>query len=119
VTEAQSIPTDRAERRCPRVDFEADAVLELEGSRRPGRTQNLSLGGAFVCAALPLPIGSEIVLHIDLPGTPDRSAIPCIVRWVRSGVGIGLQFERLRPIEVWAICQIVRVVRDRRPEADR
>ncbi len=75
---------------------------------QPGRSLNISAGGIFIDTA-PLPeFGTKLTLHIKLPGIADKCKIPCIVRWRKEGDGAGLQFEGLRPIEVWALNKLVK-----------
>jgi hypothetical protein len=92
----------------PRAEFVIDVELALDVTRRSGRTVNISLGGAFVHAEPAPPVGERVTLIIRLPGVPDLCGIPCVVRWSKLDQGVGLQFESLRPIEVWAINNIMR-----------
>jgi uncharacterized protein (TIGR02266 family) len=92
----------------PRIDFETDVQLDGDGVTLTGRTADLSQGGTFVAVEQALPVGARVELSIRLPGVRGVCHIPSIVRWSRVDRGIGLQFERLRPIEVWAINRIVR-----------
>ena len=90
------------QRKFTRIEYAAPVALEVAGNRQPGMTVNISQGGARIDTA-PLPeFGASVVLFIDLPGVKETSRIPSIVRW-RSERQIGIQFELLRPIEVWAI----------------
>ena len=68
-------------------------------------TVNVSLGGLFLNAPEDLPFGASVQLQFQLPAMKEPSAIDGTVRWVRDG-GIGVQFGRLRAIEVWAINQL-------------
>ena len=91
-----------------RVDYDIDCELRGQYAVQRGRSVNISAGGAFVATDPLIPIGTRLELALHLPGVPDLSRIPCIVRWSKWGKGIGLQFERLRPIEVWALNKLVR-----------
>jgi Tfp pilus assembly protein PilZ len=91
-----------------RVEFEIDLELAGQYAVQRGRSVNISLGGVFVDTEPLIPIGTRLELLIHLPGVPDRSRIACIVRWSKWGKGIGLQFERLRAIETWALTKLVR-----------
>jgi hypothetical protein len=92
----------------PRVQFETEVELDLGRTRLVGRTADIGQGGAFVVVNPVPPVGTSVDLLVRLPGVPDVCRIPSIVRWTRADGGVGLQFERLRPIEVWAINRIVR-----------
>lgn len=95
-----------------RLHAREDCVIDVEllagGASYSGKTVNLSQGGAFVHIGVMLPVGSRIELLIQLPGVPNTCRIPAIVRWSAIERGLGVQFESLRPIEVWAINRIVR-----------
>jgi hypothetical protein len=90
------------------MEFETEVELDLGQTALAGRTADISQGGAFVVVD-PVPsVGTRLDLLIGLPGVPDTCRIPSIVRWAQVDRGLGLQFERLRPIEVWAINRILR-----------
>ena len=95
------------QRRQPRIPFDAAVeIIASDGNKQPGRLTNISAGGTFVKTE-PLPqFGDKITLLVQLPGIDDQCEIPCIVRWVKQGDGAGVQFEHLRPIEVWALTKI-------------
>ena len=81
-------------------------ITSSDGNKQPGRLTNISAGGTFEKTE-PLPeIGEKISLLVQLPGIDEPCEIPCIVRWVKPGDGAGVQFEHLRPIEVWALTKI-------------
>lgn len=95
-------------RKYNRFQFTTDVKISLGDNRsQAGVLVNLSLGGAFIETAPPLPYGARVKLQIKLPGVPDTCEIPCIVRWARSATGAGLQFEQLRAIEVWALSKLI------------
>jgi type IV pilus assembly protein PilZ len=84
------------------VEFVAKGSLE----RSPGRAGDLSLGGMYVQTPSPLPFGSELVVHVLLPGQKAPFALPAIVRWVRAGEGMGVQFGLLGARETHAITEL-------------
>ena len=80
------------------------------GTTQRGTTVNLSQGGVLVETS-PLPqLGDKVVLRIRLPGAGATSEIACIVRWCREPDGVGLQFENLRAIEVWALNKLLKSI---------
>ncbi|MDJ0766209.1 MAG: PilZ domain-containing protein [Myxococcota bacterium] len=94
-----------------RVYYHASIELETsDDAKMGGELVNISTGGAFVKISTPPSFGTKVRLIIDLPSVPDRCKIPCIVRWIKQDSGAGLQFEQLRPIEVWAINRLKRTV---------
>ena len=101
------------ERRQPRIPFDAAVEISLEDeSKQPGRLTNISAGGTFVQTE-PLPeFGQKLKLFVRLPGIEEDCEIPCIVRWTKKGAGAGVQFENLRPIEVWALTKMKHAAED-------
>jgi hypothetical protein len=75
---------------------------------RTGRSANVSIGGLFVAMNAPPPLGSRVTIRVRLPGVPDASVVPSVVRWSLPGQGFGAQFESLRAIEVWALNRLLR-----------
>jgi hypothetical protein len=96
-------------RKHERYDFDRRVQLVFEnGVAHQGRSLNFSMGGMFI-EIDPLPdFGSKVTLVIDLPNVPETCNIPCIVRWTKHGSGAGVQFETVRPIEVWSLSNLVR-----------
>ena len=101
------------QRKHERYAYELNATVIFEGGEKhDGRLINFSLGGAFLNVD-PLPsFGSKVTLIVDLPGVPKQSEIPCFVRWLKDGEGIGIQFEYIRPIEVWALSKLIRKIKN-------
>ena len=93
--------------RChARLNFEEPIELLFDNAPQHGTTRNISHGGIFIITN-PLPeYGEKCILKIQLPGVKEISEISCIVRW-KKGNGIGLQFENLRAIEVWALSKLI------------
>lgn len=102
-----------AQRKHERYDYEQEVALVFEnGESCSGRLMNFSLGGAFI-QMTPLPtFGSRVRLSIDLPGVSKTCEIPSVVRWVKEGDGVGIQFEYTRPIEVWALSKLIRKLKE-------
>ena len=97
-------------RQYQRVDFRADVEIAFGEKAQPGRTVNISQGGVFL-ETRPVPtLDDKVVLRINLPGVAARSEIPCIVRWSKEPDGVGLQFENLRAIEVWALNKLLKSI---------
>jgi c-di-GMP-binding flagellar brake protein YcgR len=97
-------------RQYVRVDFHADVEILVGGNSQHGRTVNISQGGILV-ETTPLPkLDDKVVIRMDLPGVAARSEIACIVRWAKEPEGVGLQFENLRAIEVWALNKLLKSI---------
>jgi Tfp pilus assembly protein PilZ len=97
-------------RRHTRVDFGAEIEIAVDGGLQRGMAENISLGGLFVSTDPAPPVGTKVTLVISLPDVLEVCRIPSIVRWSKVDQGVGLQFERLRPIEVWAVNKLVRTL---------
>jgi type IV pilus assembly protein PilZ len=83
-------------RRYSRVPFHAPVTFTAKGSEETseGECRDLSLGGMFIETTTPRPFGSEVVVHVSVPGEAKPYVLPGVVRWVRGG-GMGVQFGLL------------------------
>jgi uncharacterized protein (TIGR02266 family) len=72
-----------------------------------GQARDLSVGGMFIETSSPFPFGTEVMVHVQLPGHKDELAMPAVVRWTRQD-GMGLQFGLLGARETHAITEVVR-----------
>lgn len=96
------------DRQHARYDFKQELEISHEGRRQPGRSIDISRGGILISTNPTPPFGAKVILHLRLPGVPDVCDIPSVVRWRKSDEEVGLQFEQLRPIEVWALNKLLR-----------
>ncbi len=92
----------------PRYERQLEVEVSFEGKKEVSHTQNISLGGMFLVAATPLPIGSTVQLRFTLPTQPEPVEVAGDVRWiVKKGpgeeTGIGIRFQGLRARDVWAL----------------
>jgi c-di-GMP-binding flagellar brake protein YcgR len=89
-----------------------DCALEFvaKGGREPvrGHARDISLGGMFVVTETPLAFGVELVVHVTLPGQKAPFALPAVVRWSRTGEGMGVQFGLLGARETHAITELTK-----------
>lgn len=97
------------QRRYARAPVEAAASFSLKGSpeRRAGLCKDISIGGTFLETDSPASFGSEIVVHIVLPGSTTESALPGVVRWLRAG-GMGVQFGLIGAVETHKLTELGR-----------
>jgi PilZ domain-containing protein len=95
-------------RRHHRVPFTEPVAFSRKGSDKhsSGESEDISLGGMFIKTAMPEPFGSEIVVHVHVPGEPSAYALPGIVRWTGGG-GMGVQFGLLGAKETHTITELV------------
>jgi type IV pilus assembly protein PilZ len=97
----------RRYQRAP-VDVALEFVAKGSTERFAGRAKDISLGGMFVQTSQPLPFGIELVVHATLPGQKGAFALPGVVRWVRAGEGMGVQFGLLGARETHAITELTK-----------
>ena len=71
---------------------------------------DISRGGTLVRAQGAIPFGASVTLTFSLPDLSSPCNVPCIVRWVNKDAEIGLQFVRLRAIEMWGVNQFLRLL---------
>lgn len=97
-------------RRHQRAPLDVALEFEAKGSpeRGPGRSKDVSVGGMFILTATPLPFGADLVVHITLPGEKSPFALPGVVRWSKSGEGMGVQFGLLGARETHAITELTK-----------
>ncbi len=61
------------------------------------------MGGMFVATLDPLPFGCALVVRLTLPKQDEELVLPGVVRWVRPGEGMGVQFRSLGARETHAL----------------
>ncbi len=85
----------------PRVEIDAPVALRSGPQLAEGRVRNVSRGGAFVEADLPLVVHSELSMEFALPGSAARLAPTARVMWARprassyGPAGAGVRFIAL------------------------
>jgi type IV pilus assembly protein PilZ len=97
-------------RRYKRAPIDVPVEFSAKGSpeRSTGRARDISVGGMFVETPKPPPFGTELVVHLRLPGQKAAFAMPAVVRWTRAGEGMGLQFGLIGARETHAITGLTR-----------
>ena len=63
---------------------------------------NLSLGGALVAASRKLRLGLRLQISFSVPTVDQPIDVGATVRWA-DGSGVGIQFDGLRALDVWAL----------------
>ena len=89
------------------IDTPLEFAAKGKNERGLGRARDISLGGMFVETPTPLPFGTELVVHVTLPGQRSAFAMPGVVRWARDG-GMGIQFGLLGARETHAITELTK-----------
>jgi type IV pilus assembly protein PilZ len=97
------------QRRYARAPIDSPASFSVKGRAEPleGLAKDISVGGTFIETTTPAPFGSEVILHLTLPGSDAPTALPGVVRWIRDG-GMGVQFGLLGAVETHLITEIGR-----------
>ena len=76
------------------------------GTEAEGAARDVSVGGMFIETASPFAFGTNVVVHVHLPGYKGEMALPGVVRWTGDD-GMGVQFGLLGARETHAITEIV------------
>lgn len=76
---------------APRVAHDGRVTLLAGGAAIPARAVNLSKGGVFVEAEVPLPAGQAVHVHVDLLDGEDPVEAQGEVAWAR-GDGLAIRF---------------------------
>jgi type IV pilus assembly protein PilZ len=90
------------------LDAPVEFIAKAGGERHTGRSKDISLGGMFVYAPQPLAFGTEIEIHVQLPGQKAPFVLPGVVRWSRAGEGMGIQFGLMGARETHAITELTK-----------
>jgi PilZ domain len=82
----------RDRRYAIRFPFAADVeMIDMEsGNRAVGVTSDLSLGGCFVCASKPLPVGTRVRLRMSRKNQTVEAL--AVVRILKPRIGMGVEF---------------------------
>jgi hypothetical protein len=65
-------------------------------------TRNMSIGGVYIEAEEPLPLGTRVKLRFKVPTQKEPIEVGAQVRW-GDPLGFGAQFDGLRARDVWAL----------------
>lgn len=77
----------------PRLHFSGNCFCDSRESSFSGQFHNLSLGGAYIGATQPFPVGYRFGLRFALSG--EWITTPCVVCHVNPGAGMGVKFLSL------------------------
>jgi hypothetical protein len=83
------------ERRYPRIALPQGMWVAWYGAadHQISRVGTLSMGGIFICAPSPPPVGTKLKLAFEVPGGEVQTE--GVVRNIESGKGMGIEFTRL------------------------
>jgi len=89
-------------RTSTRHDVDVPCTFKVgDGDAAESRISNLSVGGAFVNGKR-LPMGNRCHVSFRVPTSDSTISIGAVVRWATDD-GVGVQFDGLRPKDVWAL----------------
>jgi uncharacterized protein (TIGR02266 family) len=75
-----------------------------------GFASNLSLGGMFITTDVPLPLGTQVVVRLSVPGVSQLVGAHGVVRWTNAE-GMGVQFAPCGPRETYFITQLNQIAK--------
>lgn len=93
-------------RRYRRVETGYPVTLFCQGETYRVKATNLSLGGVFIAARLPLQAGALVHLRLSLPQRASAQAT-AQVRFVQGDVGIGMRFLEIAEADLEYIRQAI------------
>src|SRR5688572_26105706 len=94
-------------RKHGRVEVHLQASLVQGGTTSECNVRDISIGGAFVVASVPLTYGDTVKIHVQLPGTDQVSALGGTVRWIHDD-GCGVQWDAMGVRETHAIVELTK-----------
>jgi len=87
---------EREARRFNRVKLQCNVALEFESRRLTGTTLDISLGGLFVRASQALPVGSNVIVKLEIRAGQAPLRFAARVVRVSGEDCMGLQLENTR-----------------------
>jgi hypothetical protein len=83
-------------RRCPRITLPKGMYVAWHGGDLQlfSRVRTLGMGGLFISAPDPPPVGTKVRLSFEVPGGNVQAE--AIVQNIVPGEGMGVEFTRLR-----------------------
>jgi hypothetical protein len=106
----------REKRGHMRVPLSIPVLCEpADGEAFGGMTADLGVDGSCIESATVPTFGTELCVIVRLPGSPDLSRLPAIVRWTKAG-SFGVQFRSLGARDTKRITELLAAsIRSRRP----
>jgi type IV pilus assembly protein PilZ len=90
------------------IDIPVQFVAKGSTDAFQGQARDISVGGMFVQTPSPLAFGADVVVSLTLPGQKTPFSLPAVVRWSRTGEGMGLQFGLIGARETHAITELTK-----------
>jgi uncharacterized protein (TIGR02266 family) len=100
-------PDNFNRRGSPRVVLGIPVAYRFGNTIAAALTLNLSRGGIAIRTTSPLENGTKVRLRFRLPGSKREIEAESLVTWSASRNGMGLQFEKVDPIDQSGIDEFV------------
>ncbi len=101
-------PDHKNRRSSPRVALGIPVAYRFGNSIAAALTLNISRGGLAIRTTNPLAAGAMHKVRFQFPGARKNLEAEATVAWTDRGVGMGLQFTRLEPVDKAGIGDFVR-----------
>jgi hypothetical protein len=86
--------------------------VEFAGRSLEGESIDISVGGVRVSLPEEVPFGTKVKVLLVLPTLGEETTLDADVRWTQKDPSgwfiVGLQFQRVRARETWALNQLAR-----------
>jgi hypothetical protein len=96
--------TDK-KRRFGRFEVTLPIEISYQDQKFNAIVKNLSVGGVYLETSQSFSLGTKLDVQIQLDQPYHVIYAKALVSWSKANEGIGLSFEALRPMDVWAIIQ--------------
>ena len=99
-------------RRFGRFECRLPVEISVAGQTQATETINLSLGGMLVATDLAADFGAEVEFRLHIPAPAHVVQARGSLMWshVEGKPALGVSFEALRPLDVWALLQYFNAV---------
>jgi uncharacterized protein (TIGR02266 family) len=101
------VMSDQSKRVHERVSSRVSVSFVKDNVSYQGESRNLSIGGLFLENSCPFAFGEKVTLRFRIPTHIYEISVNATVCWIEKQgdvlVGVGVRFESLRAIEVYAL----------------
>lgn len=82
-------------RRNNRIKVPLDALVQTQDALYYAETRDLSEGGLSLSTRKPFPVGAQLRLVLGHPPRLPKINVEGVVRWLKKGEGVGVEFTEL------------------------
>ena len=72
-----------------------DALVQVDGALYYAETRDVSEGGLSLRTKKPFPVGTQVQLVLGRPPDLPKINLEAVVRWLKSGEGVGVEFTEI------------------------